>query len=432
MSEFSGSCHIRTNDSGATERQLLTAGYAGMVFGPKNGWLTFVPFAEGPEAFEALDPAGLSPKLSEVTDSLVLQYCYGEDHMWGFSVAKPGKPLSLFVASWDPEPEVWRDQLDLSALDGIVPPAEVEPFLQGQDGISSQPHAYGFAELLGLPSFRSLSPLYLEIDTSPYLEVGGRIVGEASMSMEQQLGFPSPTTVEITVTDFSAREALQMLTPQMGWMGSDWILTAANGNAHAGSNDSLPTTLDSWTLNYLNQATKDQIEAYIFANGNCGFRAVEKLPENIPETLTPQVIDRQIQRLNSLGDGFDGFHVANQIRNLEQVKLLGDRPYRPALPDDWLDSNRIADIVSKTDVPSEMPKAEITNLSLSWDFWPQARWTVTCLSNSNDAHDWHWTIELDALTGDVLYQSLSGSPENDYTHRTERARIGNGDWHDVD
>jgi len=49
--------------------------------------------------------------------------------MWGFSVAKPGKPVGMFSAGWDPEPDVYREQLDLSLFEGIATPDEIEPLL---------------------------------------------------------------------------------------------------------------------------------------------------------------------------------------------------------------------------------------------------------------------------------------------------------------
>jgi hypothetical protein len=44
VSEFSRSFHIRTSSASKTERCLRESKMSGLLFGPANGWLTFVPY----------------------------------------------------------------------------------------------------------------------------------------------------------------------------------------------------------------------------------------------------------------------------------------------------------------------------------------------------------------------------------------------------
>jgi hypothetical protein len=77
VSEFSSSFHIRTGDAALAERRLVAAKISGLAFGPANGWLTFVPFANS-QGFDARDPVGAATALANATGSFVLQYTYAE------------------------------------------------------------------------------------------------------------------------------------------------------------------------------------------------------------------------------------------------------------------------------------------------------------------------------------------------------------------
>jgi hypothetical protein len=96
MSEFSISFHIRVNDSDDVEARLLRAKLSGLVFGPANGWLTFVPYG-GANPFAYVDGDWFAENLSNVTGCPVLSYCYGEDRGWTFSLVRPDQPLIKYA-----------------------------------------------------------------------------------------------------------------------------------------------------------------------------------------------------------------------------------------------------------------------------------------------------------------------------------------------
>lgn len=207
MSEFSESVHIRTSDSAKTESLLVKQGHKGLVFGPQNSWLTFVPFPDEDDYSEA-NLIAVANKILKEADDLVLHYTFAEDHMWSFTVLKPNHPPGMFVAGWDPEPEVWRDRLDLSVFENIATPKQIEPLLKVEampalpenldiEDLSEmnpdelerlmsslqvgggRKNAYEFAELLALPAFKWLSPRYVERDTEQFIEDGARLIGPA-------------------------------------------------------------------------------------------------------------------------------------------------------------------------------------------------------------------------------------------------------------
>ena len=59
------------------QKQLRQAKAAGIVFGPANGWLTFVPYA-GLAAYRSAGEARFADYLSKLTGLPVLYYCYAE------------------------------------------------------------------------------------------------------------------------------------------------------------------------------------------------------------------------------------------------------------------------------------------------------------------------------------------------------------------
>src|SRR5262249_19555634 len=155
------SLHIRTADAGKTEQALLKAGYRGLLFGPRNGWVTFVPYADGDPGID--QHAGFAPKLSEATGSTVLHYTSAEDHFWSFAVVHAGQVTCMFACGWDPKLEVSRERLDVAAVEALAPSADIERFLHDRT-YQGRPSAYEFAEALGLPAYQWLSPPLVESD----------------------------------------------------------------------------------------------------------------------------------------------------------------------------------------------------------------------------------------------------------------------------
>jgi len=136
MSEFSISFHIRVDDRADVEALLLGAKLGGLVFGPANGWLTFVPYG-GANPFEYVDGDWFAESLCNVTGCRVLFYCYGEDHGWTFSLLRPDQPLVKFACWWDPSASVERDQFDPQALAPFVALDRLEPVLREFDAMAA-------------------------------------------------------------------------------------------------------------------------------------------------------------------------------------------------------------------------------------------------------------------------------------------------------
>ena len=178
MSEFSISFHIRVDDRADVEALLLGAKLGGLVFGPANGWLTFVPYG-GANPFEYVDGDWFAESLCNVTGCRVLFYCYGEDHGWTFSLLRPDQPLVKFACWWDPSASVERDQFDPQALAPFVALDRLEPVLREFDAMAAlhERPAHRFAELLGLPAYEWLSPHLVQDDTPHFLAHGAREIG---------------------------------------------------------------------------------------------------------------------------------------------------------------------------------------------------------------------------------------------------------------
>jgi hypothetical protein len=178
MSEFSLSFHIRLDDRHGAEALLLGANLSGILFGPANGWLTFVPYGGG-NPYEYGIGDAFAESLCNLTGRPVLSYCYGEDHGWMFNLARPDQPQVKYACWWDPAPSVESDQFDARALADFVALDQLKPVLREFDHMAAareQP-AYRFAELLGLPAYQWLSPHLVHVDTPYFLDRGGREVG---------------------------------------------------------------------------------------------------------------------------------------------------------------------------------------------------------------------------------------------------------------
>jgi hypothetical protein len=133
VSEFSSSFHIWTDDAADAQQRLRRAKISGIVFGPANRWLTFVPYANLQAYHARVDPTDFAADLSRVVGCPVLHYRYGEDHGWTFALARPRAPLTRFACWWDPVPTVERDGVDLEALAPFVQLHAIEPLLQSFD-----------------------------------------------------------------------------------------------------------------------------------------------------------------------------------------------------------------------------------------------------------------------------------------------------------
>jgi hypothetical protein len=227
VSEFSSSFHIRTTSPTDTEQRLREAKLSGLAFGPKNGWLTFVPYPNSDGMAGSHDDAGMANAIAATTRETVLHFGFAEDHGWSVAMVKPGQFLGMFSCEWDHEPIAVHDNLDRQALEGIVHPPSVERFLrETEPSVNEAPLAFGFAEAIGLPAYRWLSPRYVEKDTQHYVDAGAREIGRKP-SPAPTTALPSPLKLELPRTDLTAREALALLVPIMTWCRPPWTLRTA-------------------------------------------------------------------------------------------------------------------------------------------------------------------------------------------------------------
>jgi len=216
VSEFSSSFHIRTTNPMNTEQRLRKAEFSGLAFGPKNGWLTFVPYPGSDGITGGDDDAGMANAIAATTGETVLHFGFAEDHGWSVAMLKPGQFLGLFSCAWDHEPIAVHDNLDRQALEEIVHAPGVERFLRDTEPSANKtPLAFGFAKAIGLPAYRWLSPRYIEQDTQHYVDAGARKIGRKP-APAPTTALPSPVKLELPKTDLTARETLALLAPIRG------------------------------------------------------------------------------------------------------------------------------------------------------------------------------------------------------------------------
>jgi len=429
MSEFSSSFHIRTADAPAAEKALACARFRGLVFGPKNGWLTFVPYAEDDDGRDV--PPDTIVKLAEAVNALALYYSCAEDHGWSFTVVDPGRPPGMFACSWNAQTRLTRHDLDLRIFEGIAATADLEKFLtepadaiewnleEPDEDLCGQALAHGFAKALGLPAYEWLSPDLVTRDTEHFVANGGRRLGRKKPSAEKRLKLPPSTKLEIPTKDMSARQALEIVTPLVAGLGPAWTLYAFNGRAHHYAGKPSPDCRSDWQFWYLKAKTRDTVCVYVVSNGSAGIRALGKMPRQ--ERMSPAEIRDAIARFAGMAE------MAHVVRQLEQELNSPSPPPKLELPENWLDSPRIAQIARGLEPPEEIAKPVIGMLGLSWGSMPEARWRVSCSPSGFKS----WNIEIDALTGEVLYETLVGPRSGEFVGRTCRERLRGGPWRDA-
>ena len=185
-------------------------------------------------------------------------------------MVKPGQFLGLFSCAWDHEPIAVYDNLDRQTLEEIVHAPSVERFLrETEPSVDKTPLAFGFAEAIGLPAYRWLSPRYIEKDTQHYVDAGARKIGRKP-SPAPKTALPSPVKLELPQTDLTAREALALLVPIMTWCHPPWTLRMVRGSSRQG-----------WDFRYFNPVIRETVQCYLFPNGNAGCRSQGTVPAEI-------------------------------------------------------------------------------------------------------------------------------------------------------
>ena len=390
MSEFSESYHIRTDDADAdaVKKRLRNAKVTGITFGPKNDWLTFVPYEELKDYRDAGGSHGLAVRLSHLLNAPVLWYLHAEDHGWAFALARPRAPVCRFACWWDPAPGVERDQLELAALTSFAPREAIEPLLREFDigaAFELRP-AHRFAELLGLPAYKWLSPRLASNHTNDFLDMGGAKLGTKPPSAAEQFQLPPRRKLELPRPDLSAREALGIVRPfAQNLEGEGWCM--ASLESYGGVDRDGRAGNFAWRFAYAKLGTFAVIHTALSHSGNLSFSA------GIPPAY-----------------------------------LLGALSARLALPDDWLDSTQIADIIASEPLAEGLDD----KYSLTMRLWPQEgapfHWKVTRTGVHHPGLTWQ-DFEVEASTGRINVETYRRVERNQTVEERWRSRTdGAGEW----
>ena len=391
MSEFSSSYHIRTGDQRSAQQRLRQAKISGIVFGPENGWLTLVPYANLDVFRSSGDPANFAARLSHILDAPVIHYNYAEDHGWGFALAQAGRCISRFACWWDPAPAVERESLDVEALTPFAPREAIEPLLEPFEpgGDSEDTPAYRFAELLGLPAYQWLSPDIAQKHTSDLLDQAGRKIGTKPRDTAEQMRLPPSRRVTLPRPDLSAREALVIVEPFAARFKSPWHLAGLSGDGVIRDDGRNDPRSGRWRFTYRYADTGKVIHIGLYGMGSLSF---------------------------------EGYFMP--------FFTLSDLPIAVPLSHDWLDSTEVAPIVGRQEAPEGLGEVAA---SLFMRLVPRNGvplcWEINRQALHRDSQFLSWTVALDATCGEVVLEQL-GKPFGS-SIVTVRQRLGSGEWEDL-
>lgn len=381
MSEFSVSYHIRIGEGADVQKLLRGAKAGGVVFGPANGWLTFVPYA-GLGSYRNAGEARFADYLAKLTGLPVLYYCYAEDHGWSFALARKESSLIQFACWWDPQPAVERDQFNLQAFAPFVATELLEPLLRSFDpgeAMAAQP-AYRFGELLGLPACQWLSPDLAQDHTQDLLDRAGRKLGTKPASAAVRFQLPPNRKITFPEPAPTAREALNLITPFMAQFKSPWTLTSVNTYGSA-----VPGGRGIWQVRWRYGDSGDTAQAVLMDDGRLLFSA---------DSVPPFATDYPMTAMH--------------------------------LPEAWLDSPDITAIMASLPIPSGFDGGREGAMTLrSLNGHPHI-WEVLAVGERGKiGSSSSWAVYVDAVSGEVLAEMLTRKVDG---HVTLRSRVGGGDW----
>jgi len=347
---------------------MASAQVRGVLFPPKNGWCTVVPF-EGDE--RKVD------ELVELFALPVLHYRYAEDHGWGFSMAHPGDIDVRYEAYWDEDAVVHHKELYMALLAPyFLPKVDVQALEHrlrraAVPTVGQVPLAYEFASALGLPKFKWLSPRYVTLDHKEgSLPKALRVVGEPDP--DPVLPQPMLARVEVPRTHFSAMEALDAVRPQiLVWdsevhfdlIGSSGDLKKRGSEGPTVSGDGRLTDHGYWRIRFLSLAKGVIALVSVAQSGDVGIKAMQ-IDENT----------RTSQR-----------------------------------PPEWLDSTRLAMITEplyeRARKPDGPPLYDRIMRLGPWGPGDRWVWTVMYFCWAKGMARWDLNLVVDATTGEVIDQN---------------------------
>lgn len=384
MSEFSANYHIRVGERADAQKVLRQAKVSGVVFGPANGWLSFVPYA-GLASYRNAGEARFADYLAKQTGLPVLYYCYAEDHGWSFALADKERPLVQFGCWWDPQPAVERDQFDPLALAPFVATEALEPLLRSfdhEDAMRAQP-AYRFGELLGLPAYQWLSPDLAQNDTQDLLDRAGRKLGTKPASAAVRFQLPPNRKITFPKPGPSAREALNLITPFMAQFKPPWCLTSVHTYGFA-----VPDGRGVWRAQWRYGDSGETVQAALLEDGRLLFSA----------DLAPSYATDYLMR---------AMH----------------------LPEKWLDSPDITAIMANLTIPSGFDGGRSGAMTLrSLNDLPHLWEIVVVGEHRKVGSSTSWTVYVDAVSGEVLAEGHTQKVDG---HVLVRSRVRGGDWQET-
>jgi hypothetical protein len=368
VSEFSDSFHVRAPNRRTISQRMASEKVRGVVFPPKNGWCTVVPFEGDDRKLEELARFFALP---------VLRYIYAEDHGWGFAMAHNGAMNIRYEASWDEDATVDDKDLDIEVLRPYLLPnvdvRQLENRLRkaGRPEIGGVPLAYEFAAALALPKFRWLSPHYVTLDFKQgHLPKAVTVIGEP----DPDPILPQPAIKKIAAprSDLSAFEALELLIPKV----LEW-----DPNAHSdliGSSGDLKKRDTEGPMVSSHGRTRD--------HGEWGIRFVSKSNGVIVfVTLT----------------------ASGEVRVKALPMDVNTRSWHR--PDNWIDSTRLMQVAEP--IYEQKRRAETAPLYdriLRLGPWgPEDRWvwTVMYFCWVKGMARWDLNLVVDAITAEVIDQN---------------------------
>ena len=384
MSEFSVSYHIRLAEGIDAQKQLRQAKAAGIVFGPANGWLTFVPYA-GLAAYRRAGEARFADYLATLTGLPVLYYCHAEDHGWSFALAGKGRRLVQFACWWDPQPAVERDQFDLLALAPFVATEALEPLLRPfnhEEATRTNP-AVRFGELLGLPAYQWISPDLAQGHTQDLLNRAGRKLGAKPASATVRFQLPPNRKIAFPEPAPTAREALNLIAPFMAQFKPPWGLQMVTTWGF-----DVPEGRGVWKVWWRYGDSGDTVTAVLANDGRLLFDA-----DSVPSYAT----DRMAKVIH--------------------------------LPEKWLDSPDIKAIMADLPIPDGFDGGRKGSMALK-TLNDCLHWEVLIAGNRGKVgSSSFWAVYIDAVSGEVLAEVYTRKVND---QESVRQRVRNGDWTDVD
>ena len=383
MSEFSVSYHIRLGEGADAQKLLRQAKAAGIVFGPANGWLTFVPYA-GLAAYRNAGEARFADYLAKLTGLPALYYCYAEDHGWSFALADKERPLVQFACWWDPQPAVERDQFDPLALAPFVATEALEPLLRPfnhEEAARTKP-AVRFGELLGLPEYQWLSPDLAQDHTQDLLDRAGRKLGAKPASAAVRFQPPPNRKITFPEPAPTAREALNLIAPFMAHFKPPWSLTMVTTWGF-----DVPEGRGVWKVWWRYGDSGDTVTAVLANDGRLLFSA---------DSVPSYAIDRMAKAIQ--------------------------------LPEKWLDSPHITSIMADLPIPDGFDGGREGSMALK-SLNDRLHWEIVVVGDRVEVgSSSFWSVYVDAVSGEVLAE-VHTRKVND--QETVRQRVRNGDWTDV-